>query len=408
MGIPVGKLSLYTACAGIAPGRTLPITLDAGTNNEELLKDPLYLGWRHERVAGKQYDEFIESFVQAITARFPGTLLQWEDFAMNNARRLLQRYRDRLCTFNDDIQGTGAVTLAGIIAAIRVAGSSLPDLNIAMLGAGSAGVGISDQIVAGMVRAGLSEAEATSRIWLTDINGLLSEARTDLEGFQRKYAKPIDRMAGWTLERSDRISLIDVIRNVHPSVLIGVSAHPGAFDQSLVRTMADYCDRPIIFPLSNPTSRSEATPRDLIEWSGGRAVVATGSPFPPVNYGGRTIHIGQCNNALIFPGLGLGIIASRTRRVTDAMFAAAANALAEASPALLDSHQPLYPGLDQSRQLSQRVALAVARQAQHEGLAEASDANELARRIAAAMWTPSYCRYRRVPDYTSTASKENL
>src|SRR5262252_1219530 len=231
MGIPVGKLSLYTACAGIAPDRTLPITLDAGTNNKELLTDPLYLGWRHERITGVRYDDFIELFVQGITARFPSALLQWEDFAKNNARRLLQRYRDRLCTFNDDIQGTGAVTLAGIIAAIRVAGSSLPDMNIAMLGAGSAGVGISDQIVAGMIRAGLSEAQAASRIWLTDINGLLSDARTDLQAFQRKYAKPVDGMAGWTLERSDRISLIDVIRNVHPSVVIGVSAQRDAFDQ---------------------------------------------------------------------------------------------------------------------------------------------------------------------------------
>ncbi|HKF58032.1 MAG TPA: NAD-dependent malic enzyme [Blastocatellia bacterium] len=402
MGIPVGKLSLYTACAGIAPDRTLPITLDAGTNNKELLTDPLYLGWRHERITGVQYDDFIELFVQAIAARFPSALLQWEDFAMNNARRLLQRYRDRLCTFNDDIQGTGAVTLAGIMAAAKLAGSSLPALQIAILGAGSAGVGISDQIVAGMVHAGLSEAEAASRIWLTDINGLLSDARADLEAFQRKYAKPVDRMAGWTLQESDRVSLIDVIRNVHPSVLIGVSAHPNAFDMRLIRTMADYCDRPIIFPLSNPTSRSEAAPRDLIEWTDGRALVATGSPFTPVIYGGRTIHVGQCNNALIFPGLGLGIIASRARRVTDTMFAAAANALAEASPALLDSHQPLYPGLAQSRQISQRVAMAVALQAQHEGLAEAFAENELPHRIATAMWTPSYCRYRRVPDYTST------
>jgi len=402
MGIPVGKLSIYTACAGIAPDRTLPITLDVGTNNQELLKDPLYLGWRHERVAGAQYDDFVESFVQAITARFPGALLQWEDFAMNNARRLLQRYRDRLCTFNDDIQGTGAVTLAGIIAAIRVAGSSLPDMNIAMLGAGSAGVGISDQIVAGMIRAGLSEAQAASRIWLTDVDGLLTDARTDLQPYQRKYAKSMDRIADWTLERPDRISLIDVIRNVHPSVLIGVSAQRDAFDQKLIRTMAGYCDRPIIFPLSNPTSRSEAAPRDLIEWTRGRALVATGSPFPAVGYDGRTIHIGQCNNALIFPGLGLGIVASRATRVTDTMFAAAANALAEASPALRDSHEPLYPGLRQSRQLSQRVALAVAIEAQREGLAEACDPNDLPNRIAKAMWTPSYCHYRRVADYTST------
>jgi malate dehydrogenase (oxaloacetate-decarboxylating) len=396
MGIPVGKLSLYTACAGIAPDRTLPITLDVGTNNQELLRDPLYLGWRHERVARKHYDDFIESLVLAITEAFPGALMQWEDFAMSNARRLLERYRDRLCTFNDDIQGTGAVTLAGIMAATRVAGLSLSDMEIAILGAGSAGVGISDQIVAGMIRDGLSEAQARSRIWLIDVNGLLNETRTDLEPIQRKYAQPSHRVADWTLERSDRISLIDVIHNVHPSVLIGVSAQPGAFDEKVVRTMADYCDRPIIFPLSNPTSKSEATPGDLIEWTCGRVLVATGSPFPPVALDGTMISIGQCNNALIFPGMGLGIVASGARRVTDTMFAAAADALAETSPALLDSHQPLYPGLGESRSISQRVALKVALQAQAEGLAGACDTNELPRRIAGAMWTPSYSRYKRV------------
>jgi malate dehydrogenase (oxaloacetate-decarboxylating) len=401
MGIPVGKLSLYTACAGIAPDRTLPIALDVGTNNRKLLKDPLYLGWRHERVTGAAYDDFIESLVQAITEKFPNTLLQWEDFAMSNARRLLERYQDRLCTFNDDIQGTGAVTLAGILAATRVAGLSLSDLEIAILGAGSAGVGISDQIVAGLIRDGLSEAQARSRIWLVDIHGLLSDARTDLEPFQRKYAQPSDRLAGWTLERSDRTSLIDVIRNVHPQVLIGVSAQPGAFDERAVRMMGHYCDRPIIFPLSNPTSKSEATPNDLVEWTTGRVLVATGSPFRPVAYDGRMIHIGQCNNALIFPGVGLGVIASRARRVTDTMFAAAASALAEASPAVLDSHQSLYPGLGQSRLISQRVALQVALQAQAEGLAAPCDTNDLSCRIAGAMWTPSYSRYKRVAGYTS-------
>jgi malate dehydrogenase (oxaloacetate-decarboxylating) len=396
MGIPVGKLSLYTACAGIRPDRTLPIALDVGTNNQELLKDPLYLGWRHERVTGQLYDDFIESFVQAITARFPAALLQWEDFAMGNARRLLERYKDRLCTFNDDIQGTGAVALAGILAATRAAGSSLADQLIAILGAGSAGVGISDQIVAGMVRQGLAEQEARSRIWLVDIDGLLTQSRSGLEPFQRKYAQSDDRVAGWATESEERISLMDVINNARPSVLIGVSAQAGAFGERIVRAMAGYSGRPIIFPLSNPTSRSEATPVDLIEWTEGRAQVATGSPFPPVSYGGRFIQIGQCNNALVFPGMGLGVIASQAGRVTDTMFAAAADALAEASPALVDCDQPLYPGLKGARQLSEQVALAVARQARAEGLAEASEKDDLSHRIAGIMWTPRYHRYRRV------------
>jgi malate dehydrogenase (oxaloacetate-decarboxylating) len=372
------------------------MTLDVGTNNQELLKDPLYLGWRHERVAGQPYDDFVESFVQAISDRFPCALLQWEDFAMGNARRLLERYRDRLCTFNDDIQGTGAVTLAGILAATRVAGSVLSEQQVAILGAGSAGVGISDQVVAGMVREGLPEEQARSNIWLLDVNGLLIRSRTDLEQFQRKYAQTADRVAGWTLERPDLISLIDVIHNVRPTVLIGVSAQPGAFNERLVRMMASYSERPIIFPLSNPTSRSEATPADLISWTYGRALVATGSPFPPVTYNSRVIQIGQCNNALIFPGIGLGVVASRATRVTDAMFAAAADALAEASPALLDHNQPLYPGLEAARRLSQRVALAVALQAHADGFAEASRPDDLPHWIARAMWTPRYSRYKRV------------
>jgi malate dehydrogenase (oxaloacetate-decarboxylating) len=403
MGIPVGKLALYTACAGIAPDRTLPITIDVGTNNQELLQDPLYLGWRHERVTGQPYDDLVESLVQAITRRFPGALLQWEDFAMGNARRLLQRYRDRLCTFNDDIQGTGAVTLAGVMAATRVAGSTLSDQHIALLGAGSAGVGISDQIVAGMVREGLPENKARSQIWLVDINGLLIDSRPDLEPFQRTYAQPADRVGRWALERQDRISLIDVIHNIRPSILIGVSAQPGAFTEHLVRNMASYCERPIIFPLSNPTSRSEARPADLISWTNGRALVATGSPFAPVTYNGKVVQIGQCNNALIFPGMGLGVVASRARRVTDSMFAAAADALAEASPALADPSQPLYPGLEAARQLSQRVALAVALQAHADGFAEAARPDDLPNYIARAMWTPRYSRYRRVAGKTSNS-----
>lgn len=390
MGIPVGKLSLYTLCAGIDPATTLPILLDVGTNNQELLNDPLYLGWRHERVRGREYDDFIEAFVQAVMRKFPNVLLQWEDFSKNNATRLLDRYRDRLCTFNDDIQGTGAVTLAGLLAAMKMTGEKLSDQHIVVLGAGSSATGISDQIVTAMISEGASEAESRAAIWLIDSHGLVHSARTDLESFKQRYAQPIERIAGWTLNQPERFTLLDVVRNVRPSILIGTSAQPGAFSEEIVREMARHVSRPIIFPLSNPTSKCEAAPADLLNWTEGRALIATGSPFAEVEYRGRRVRFGQCNNSFIFPGVGLGIVASGARRVTNQMFVAAARVLSEFSPALQDSTAPLYPKLDKVREVSRRVALAVGLEAQRAGLAAEIALPELEARIEAKMWTPDY------------------
>ena len=395
MGIPVGKLSLYTLCAGIPPGATLPILLDTGTDNKALLSDPLYLGWRHERVRGQQYDEFVESFVQAVTRLFPNVLLQWEDFSKNNATRLLERYRDRLCTFNDDIQGTGAVTLAGLLAAAEVTGSKISKQRIVVLGAGSSATGISDQIVSAMMSEGLTEREARSAIYLVDSQGLVHTGRLGLESFKQKFAQPLDVVSGWRLEKPDRVSLMDVIVNVHPNILIGTSAQPGAFTRELVTEMASHVERPIIFPLSNPTSKSEAMPIDLIDWTDGRALVATGSPFPPVVFEKRVIHIGQCNNAFIFPGVGLGVIASGARRVPTELFVAAARALAEFSPALHDETASLFPALEEVRKVSRRVAIAVALEAGHLGAASVASREELERRVDEKMWVPRYVPYSR-------------
>ena len=395
MGIPIGKLSLYTLCAGINPARTLPVLLDVGTNNQELLNDPLYLGTKQRRVSMDQYDAFIEAFVAAVTRRFPNALLQWEDFSKNNAARLLDRYRDRLCTFNDDIQGTGAVTLAGILAAMAATHQRLRDQRIVILGAGSSAIGISDQLVTAMVSEGALPNEARANIWLVDSEGLVHSGRRNLGSAKQRYAQPIERTAEWRLPTLERIALREVVHNVQPTVLIGTSAQPGAFTQEIIYEMARATPLPIIFPLSNPTSKSEAVPADLLAWTGGRALVATGSPFPPVEWEGRHIRIGQCNNAFIFPGVGLGIIASGARRVTDDMFVAAARALSEWSPARHVVGESLYPALEQVRKVARDVALAVAMEAQRLGMAPASSREQLLARIDAHVWEPRYLRYRR-------------
>jgi len=392
MGIPVGKLSLYTLCAGIHPRTTLPILIDVGTNNQELLNDPLYLGWRHERIRGNEYEEFIEAFVNAVNEKFPRVLLQWEDFSKHNAPRLLERYRHQLCTFNDDIQGTGAVTVAGLLAAMNVTGERLSNQRIVILGAGSSAIGISDQIVAAISEDGVNPADARANIWLVDSKGLVNSARTDLDCFKQKYAQPIDRVRDWQLTDRTRISFAEVVANVRPTILIGTSAQPGAFSENIVREMAKHVERPLIFPLSNPTSKSEATPADLINWTDGRALVATGSPFPPVTYQGRTIEIGQCNNSFIFPGVGLGVIAAGARRVTDEMFTAAAKVLSEFSPAAQGADGALYPPLEKVRDISRAVALKVGNEAQRSGLAEVTTPDALKNRIAEKMWKPNYLR----------------
>jgi malate dehydrogenase (oxaloacetate-decarboxylating) len=400
MGIPVGKLSLYTTCAGIHPATTLPIILDVGTDNPDLLRDPLYLGWRHERVRGDDYDGFIETFVRATLERFPNVLLQWEDFARHNARRLLERYRDRLCTFNDDIQGTGAVTLAGLLAAVKTVGGRLGEQRIVMFGAGSAATGIAEQIVTAMLSEGLSEREAKAALWLIDIGGLVHDGRDDLEVISRPYAQPRERISSWNVALLNRITLLEVVKNVRPTILIGLSAQPGAFTEAIVKEMARHAERPIIFPLSNPTSRSEALPDDLLTWTQERAIVATGSPFPDVpstiTGDAKPRPIGQCNNAYIFPGVGLGVIASGARRVRQEMFLVAARTLAEMSPLLKDPAGPLFPSLAEIRDVSRRVAVAVGAEAQRLGVADSTTQAELERRIKGKMWEPRYARYRAI------------
>lgn len=383
MGIPIGKLSLYSLCAGIHPAVTLPIMLDVGTDNPELLDDSLYLGWRHARVRGQEYDDFIEAFVEAVKEKFPRVLLQWEDFSKHNAARLLERYRDRLCSFNDDIQGTGAVTVAGLLAAMRSLRSRLDEQRILILGAGSAAIGICDQIVAAMVHEGYTEREAKQQLWLVDSKGLVHDGRPRLEPSKQKYAQSV---AGLT---AGGLDFLEVVRNVHPTILIGTSGQRGAFTEEIVREMARHVERPVIFPLSNPTSRSEATPAELLNWTDGRALIATGSPFPPVNYEGRLILIGQCNNAFIFPGIGLGVIASGARRVTDAMFSTAARVLSEFAPALNDPDGPLFPSLERVREISYQVALSVGTEAVRTSLTSTTP-NSLETAVTSKMWTPQY------------------
>jgi len=397
MGIPIGKLSLYTACAGIHPTQTLPVLLDVGTDNQERLLDPLYIGWRHNRVRGQDYDDFIEEFVQAVMKRWPNVLLQWEDFAGANSGRLIDRYRDRLCTFNDDIQGTAAIAAGTLLAAINVTGVPLTEQRIALFGAGSAGCGICSLIMQAMIDDGLSEAEARRRFYAVDRDGLLVEGMNSIHDGQRFLLRTRDDVSGWPLRDANRIGLIDVIENAKPTVLIGVSGQPGAFTEEIARAMAKNVERPVIFPLSNPTSRSEAIPQKLIEWTEGRALIGTGSPYPAATYNGRTIPIDQTNNSYIFPGVGLGVLASAATRVTETMFMASAKALAALSPTRTDRTARLLPPVRDLREVSAKVALAVGKQAQADGVAPACSTDELEARIRAFMWVPLYRDYVRTP-----------
>jgi len=390
MGIPIGKLSLYTACGGIHPATTLPILIDVGTNNEERLRDPLYVGWRHERMVGADYDDFVDEFVQAVKRKFPRALLQWEDVAQANAMRLLERYRDQLCTFNDDIQGTAAVTTGQLLGAVAGAGGRLAEQRVAILGAGSAGCGISEQLVAAMMEEGLPEAEARARFFLINRQGLLHDGLQGLRPAQHRFAQPAERIAGWRTGEGQPIGLLAVVKNARPTILIGVSGQAGAFTEEIVRAMAASASRPIILPLSNPTSRAEAVPADLIAWTDGRALIATGSPFEDVQLGGRRFPIAQCNNSYIFPGIGLGVCAAGAWRVTDAMFMAAARALADCSPAHRDPTGSLLPPLSDSRRVARSIALAVAAAAQRDGLAEPAEPQELESLVDAKMWLPRY------------------
>jgi malate dehydrogenase (oxaloacetate-decarboxylating) len=390
MGIPIGKLSLYSACGGIHPATTLPILLDVGTNNEERLGDPLYIGWRHKRISGPDYDKFVDAFVHAVKRKFPRVLLQWEDFAQSHAGPLLERYREELCTFNDDIQGTAAVTTGTLLAAVAGSGGRLRNQRVAILGAGSAGCGVAEQLIAAMVDEGLAEFEARANFFMIDRPGLLHDGLEGLLSFQRKLAQPKDRVDAWRGAAGQAIGLLDVVKHARPTILIGTSGQPGMFTEKVVRAMTTYSERPIIFPLSNPTSRAEATPTDLIAWTDGRALVATGSPFEDVIYGGRRYPIAQCNNSYIFPGLGLGILASGAQRVSDSMFRAAARALADYSKARHDPAAPLLPPLAESRRVARAIALAVAAAAGREGLAAVRRDEEIEQLIDSKMWEPRY------------------
>jgi malate dehydrogenase (oxaloacetate-decarboxylating) len=390
MGIAVGKLAVYTAAGGISPNRALPVMLDVGTDRQSLLDDPLYIGNRHTRVPVDEYDRFLDAFVAAVGKLFPDALLHWEDVGVSNARRLLDRYRDQRLSFNDDIQGTGAVNLAAVLAAARATGIGLPEHRIVIFGAGTAGTGIADQLSAAMRADGLSEAAARARFWAVDRAGLLTDATPGLAEPQRRYARPAAEVAGWQRDESlGGIGLAEVVRRVHPSIMIGTSGRAGAFSEPIVREMATHCARPVILPMSNPTSLSEAAPADLIRWTEGRALVATGSPFPPVDYHGVRYMIGQANNALVFPGLGLGVIAARATRVTDGMLAAAAHAVS----GLVDIRAPgapLLPRIEALHETSVAVAAAVAAAAATDGVARARLEGDARAAVRHLMWEPDY------------------
>ncbi|ABE60308.1 MULTISPECIES: NAD-dependent malic enzyme [Chromohalobacter] len=392
MGIPIGKLSLYTACGGISPAYTLPIVLDVGTNNQTLLDDPMYMGWRHPRVSQEEYDEFIGMFMAALQRRWPNVLLQFEDFAQTNAMPLLERYRDQLCCFNDDIQGTASVCVATLLAACKAKGEALKDQTIAFLGAGSAGCGIAEQIVVAMTMEGLSEAEARRRVYMVDRHGLLTTEMQALYDFQQRLAHDPASLSDWDTQARE---LLDVVRNAKPSVLIGVSGQRGLFSEEVIKTLHAGCAQPLVMPLSNPTSKVEAVPQDILDWTGGEALVATGSPFKPARVGEREVAIAQCNNAYIFPGIGLGVVAANASRVTDKMLMAASNALAQGAPIVKTGKGALLPSLGDIREISKEIAFAVAKQAQEEDVALASSDEVLWDAIERHFWYPRYRAYRR-------------
>ncbi|WP_434611687.1 oxaloacetate-decarboxylating malate dehydrogenase [Bacillus paranthracis] len=388
INIAIGKLAVYTAAVGIDPSRVLPVILDVGTNREELLDNPFYIGNRHPRITGEAYDEFIDTFVQAVNKQFPKALLHWEDFSSRNARKILDKYRHDICTFNDDIQGTGAVSLAAVLSAVKASGVPLSEHRVVVFGAGTAGIGIADQVRDAMVRVGLSEEESYKRFWCIDRNGLVTDNMEDLLDFQIPYARKEAEVSEW--KENGVIGLAEVVKHVKPTILIGTSTVAGAFKEEIIKEMASHVERPIILPMSNPTPLAEAKPADLIEWTEGRALVATGSPFEPVTYNGVTYVIGQSNNALIFPGLGLGTIVVRASVMTDGMFAAAAEAVAS----MVDTSQPgapILPEVEELRNISEMVAIEVAKVAVAEGVArENLSDNDIKIAVKEAIWEPEY------------------
>ena len=390
MGIPIGKLCLYTLGAGISPYSTLPIMLDVGTDNEARRKDPLYLGLRQRRIRGEEYQAFIDNFVGAVRKVFPDVLLQWEDFLKANAIKQLNRYKDKLCSFNDDIQGTGSTVLAFIYKALRISGQAIRDNCVLIAGAGAASHGIANLIVLALQEDGLSLEEARKYIWMVDSKGLVTKARLGLEEFKGSYARDLDEIASYDCNDRSSISFEEAIANAKPTILIGASATPGLFNESVVKFMAEINERPIIFPLSNPTSKSECNPEDAIRWSGGRAIVATGSPFHSVEYNGRIYKIGQCNNFLIFPGIGLGVTVGGIQRVTDGMFLAAAKALSEKITDGNTSGSSVCPELRHIREYSHAITCAVIKHAVSEGHSDEEILENVEERVKNAMWFPEY------------------
>jgi malate dehydrogenase (oxaloacetate-decarboxylating) len=397
MGIAIGKLSIYTSCGGISPAYTLPVALDVGTNNKTLLDDPYYMGTRHPRIEKAEYDNFVDDFINAAQKRWPGVLIQFEDFAQPNAMPILQRHREHVCCFNDDIQGTAAVTLGTLLSACRKKGEALRDQKVVFVGSGSAGCGIAELIINAMVIEGLTDAHARSRVFMVDRFGLLTEGMTDLLDFQERLVQPSSALKEWRLTSgSDYASLMDVISNTKASILIGVSGKPGLFTQEVIRQMLAGCPRPIILPLSNPSQHVEAHPQDVVEWTDGKAIIATGSPFEEVEHNGEAFKISQCNNSYVFPGVGLGVISCKARLVSDEMLMAASTTLAELSPGQEDQSSAVLPPLTALPQISRKIAFKVAKTAIEQDLAREMTNDELLASIERNFWTPVYREYRRI------------
>ena len=395
MGIPIGKLALYTACGGINPEHTLPIVLDVGTNNSALLSDPMYMGWRHPRISGEQYYEFVDDCLKAIRLRWPEALIQFEDFAQTNAMPLLTRYQDKFCCFNDDIQGTASVTVGTLLAAANVTGKKLSKQKVVFAGAGSAGCGIAEAVVAQMMTEGITEQQARNQVFMIDRWGMLEKGMTGLLAFQKSLSQPSSVRKQWGIHANNEVSLLDVIQHAKPDVLIGVTGVPGLFNQVVIEAMAEGCEQPVVMPLSNPTSRVEAKPTDIITWTKGKAIVATGSPFADVVFEGKSYPIAQCNNSYIFPGVGLGVISANAKRVTNEMLQQASITLASMSP-MLKGRNSLLPPLSDIQAVSRKIALEVAKKAMEQEQASDRTEERLQERIDDEFWSAEYCEYRRV------------
>ena len=386
MSIPIGKLSLYSALGGIDPATTLPVVLDVGTNNRKLLENDLYVGWKHERLHREEYDEFLELALSSIHRIWPDAVIQFEDFGASNSQRILDKYTDRMCCFNDDIQGTAAITVGSLMAACRVSGKSLCDSNIVIVGAGAAGTGIAKGCADAMIVEGLDRQSAHDRIYLLNSDGLLHTGSTRIRSGQKAFIKNQDELRDW----EGNFQLLDTVRNVKPDILIGVSGQKNFFTEEIVTEMSVHCERPCIFPLSNPTDKTEALPSDLLEWSQGRAIIATGSPFSPIEYGGVTYEIAQCNNAYAFPGIGLGLVAVKAKKVTDEMFIAATTTIGKAQPNLRTPGTSLLPPLSAIRTLSREIAIAVAKIALEQGLASTDEHKSIEQLVDEKIWNPTF------------------